>query len=81
MRVPSSGPLFCFADGRPLTCQLLSSTVQYLSHSVDYSGSYSGHSFRIGLATTAASQGLPDYLTRTLDQWFSDTHLLYLHIS
>ena len=30
---PSPGPLFCFTDGRPLTCQLLSSTVQSLLRS------------------------------------------------
>ena len=81
MQGSSPGSLFCFADGHPLTRQLLSSMVQSLPRSVGYSGSYSGHSFWIGAATTVASQGLPDDLTRTFDLWFSDTHLLYLHIS
>ena len=30
MHGPSPGPLFCFTDGRPLTRQLLSSTVESL---------------------------------------------------
>ena len=62
---PSPGPLFCFADGRPLTRQLLSSSVQSLLRSAGYSGHYSGHSFQIGAATTAASRGLPDHLIKT----------------
>ena len=31
-----SAPLICFADGHPLTCKLLSSTVQSLLHSAGY---------------------------------------------
>ena len=46
VRGPSPGPLFCFADGHPLTRQLLSSTVQSLLRSTGYSGHYSGHIFR-----------------------------------
>ena len=62
LRGASHGPLFCYSDGRPLTRQLLSSTVQSMLHAAGYSGSYSGHSFRIGAATTAASKGIPDHL-------------------
>ena len=36
MRGPSPGPLLCLADGRPLTRQLLSSTVQSLLRSAGY---------------------------------------------
>ena len=64
VRGPSPGPLFCFGDGCPLTRQLLSSTVQSLLHSTGFSGDYSGHNFRIGAATTAASRGLPDHLIK-----------------
>ena len=32
LRGPSPGPLFCYADGRPLTRQQLSSTVQAILH-------------------------------------------------
>ena len=50
---PSPGPLFCYTEDRPLTHQLLSSSVQSILHLVGLSGSYSRHSFRIGAARTA----------------------------
>ena len=55
LRGSSEGPLFTFSDGRPLTRQQLSSTVQSILHSAGYTGSYSGHSFRIRAATRAAA--------------------------
>ena len=77
-RGPSPGPLFCYADGRPLTRQQLSSTVQAILHSAGYTGSYSGHSFRIGAATTAATRGIPDHLIKTLGRWSSDAYQRYI---
>ena len=62
-------PLFTFSDDRSLTRQRLSSTVQSILHSAGYTGSYSGHSVRIGAATTAAARGVPDYLIQTLGRW------------
>ena len=59
---PFWGSLFCFADGCPLTHQMLSSTVQSLLHSAGYLGSYSGHNFLIDAASTAAYRALPDHL-------------------
>ena len=50
LRSSAPGPLFKFSDGRPLTRQQLSSSVQSILHGAGYSGSYSGHSFRIGTA-------------------------------
>ena len=58
------GPLFTFSDGSPLTQQQLPSTVQSILHSAGYTGSYSGHSFRIGAATMDAAGGVPDHLPR-----------------
>ena len=75
---PSPGPLFCYVDGRPLTWQQLSSTVQAILHSAGYPGSYSGHSFRIGAATTAAAREIPDHLIKTLGRWSSDAYQLYI---
>ena len=49
------GPLFMVSDGHPLTWQQLSSSVQSTLNGAGYSGSYSGHNFRIGATTTAAA--------------------------
>ena len=78
LRGGAPGPLFCYADGRPLSRQQLSSSVQSILHSAGYTGSYSGHSFRIGAATTAATRGVPDHLIRTLGRWSSDAYQLYI---
>ena len=78
LRGSSEGPLFTFSDGRPLTRQQLSSTVQSILHSAGYTGSYSGHSFRIGAATTAAARGVPDHLIKTLGRWSSDAYQIYI---
>ena len=73
LRGGTPGPLFCYADGRPLSRQQLSSS---LLHSAGYTHSYSGHSFRIGAATTAAARGVPDHLIKTLGWWSSDAYQL-----
>ena len=66
LRGSAPGPLFMFSDGRPLTRQQPSSSLQSILHGAEYSGSYSGHSFRIGAAKTAAARGVPDHLIKTL---------------
>ena len=67
-----------FSDGRPLTRQQLSSSVQSILHGAGYAGLYSGHSFRIGAATTAAARGVPDHLIKTLGHWSSDAYQIYI---
>lgn len=42
---PSLGHCFFYADGHPLTHQLLSSAVESSLHLAGYPGTYSGHSF------------------------------------
>jgi len=78
LRGSAPGPLFIFSDGRPLTRQQLSSSVQSILNEAGYSGSYSGHSFRIGAATTAAARGVPDHLIKTLGRWSSDAYQIYI---
>ena len=55
------GPLFKFADGKPLTkAQFVAKVREALTQAVVDCTPYSGHIFRIGAATTAASQGIEE---------------------
>ena len=78
LRGSAPGPLFMFSDSRPLTRQQLSSSVQSILHGAGYAGSYAGHSFRIGAATTAAAHGVPDHLIKTFGRWSSDGYQIYI---
>ena len=79
MRPQVPGFLFLFHDGttlsRPRLCQELHRVLR--SAGVDVTG-YSGHSFRIGAATTAAKNGLSDSLIQTLGRWKSAAFLEYI---
>ena len=56
---PAPGPLFMFQSGSPLTCSALVSHLQAVLQSAGVSAAaYTGHSFRIGAATTAAKCGV-----------------------
>ena len=72
------GPLFKFVLGTPLTREALvrrlRSALSYFD--VDVS-QYSGHSFRIRAATTAA---LEDSLIKTLGRWQSTAYQLYVRL-
>ena len=75
------GPLFRHETGLPLT---RSSLVTWLKDAVarlGLEGNYSGHSFRIGAATTAAAVVIPDHLIKTLGRWLSDAYQLYIQTS
>ncbi len=80
-RGPSSGPLFKFASEAPLTRVAL---VDHLRQALQQSGfdatAFSGHSFRIGAATTAAKRGIEDSMIQTLGRWKSAAFLAYIKI-
>ena len=78
LRGSAAGPLFIHADGRPLSCQQLSSFLQSKLQAAGILGHYAGHSFRIGATTTAAQRGIPDHLIKALDPWSSDTYQRYI---
>ncbi len=73
------GPLFIFSDGKHLTRQCLVLHLRQALKSVGVDQSrYSGHSFRIGAATTAASVGVEDSAIQMLGRWKSTAYLSYI---
>jgi hypothetical protein len=71
--------LFVFADGTPLQ---YSTFIQMLDARLTAAGldtkGYSGHSLRIGAATTAAAAGVPDWLIKVMGRWQSDCYQRYI---
>ena len=73
------GPFFQFSDGRFLTrSQFVSHLKEALIAAGVDASKYSGHSFRIGAATTAAACGIQDTLIKTLGRWESEAYTLYI---
>ena len=67
VRRDGEGPLFKFADRRYLTKERFTRRIrEALAALGPCSEDYAGHSFRIGMATTAAQVGLEDSTIRTL---------------
>ena len=80
IRSPIPGPLFLLPDGTPLS---RAHFTYHLRQAVQQAGlcpdNFSGHSFRIGAATTAAKAGLPDSLIKSLGRWKSSVFTRYIH--
>ena len=75
------GPLFCHLDGSSLTrSQLVSRLRATLTKAAVKYDNFSGHSFRIGAATTAAAKGLSDLTIQTLGRWRSDSFKRYVRM-
>ena len=72
------GPLFLFQNGRPLSRALLTDWLQQTLASANIPGNFSSHSFRIGAATVAARNGVPDHLIQALGRWSSSAYQLYI---
>ena len=69
---PTPGLLFIFHDGTPLTSQSLVVAMQQALQKTGLEvARFTGHSFHIGTATTAAQVGLSDSLIKALGQWKS----------
>ena len=78
-RGPSAGPFFQFADGSPLTkARFIGEVRSALALAGLDPSSYSGHSFRIGAATSATQAGLEDSTIKALGRWSSTAFLTYL---
>ena len=79
VRPSITGPLFVFKDGSHLTREKLVCCVrQALSAAGMDTKGYSGHSFRIGAATTAALKGVEESVIKMLGRWESSAYQRYL---
>ena len=82
IRPPIPGPLFIFQDGSALTRdKLVTHLRQALAHVGVDASNFSGHSFRIGAATTAALAGFSDSFIQTLGRWKSSAFTAYISTS
>ena len=76
---PTPGPFFCGEDGAPLTKpQFVSLVHEVLTDAGLDATLYSGHSFRLGAATSAAQAGMEDSTIKALGRWSSTAFLLYI---
>ena len=79
VRGNQEGPLFIMADGRRLTRQLFSDSLDNILASLRLdSGEYNTHSFRIGAATSASEAGIPDSTIMMLGRWQSNAYQCYI---
>ena len=71
--------MFRFEDDQPLTRQRLVSKMREVMRRIGIDDQkYSGHSFRIGAATTAACSGIQDSLIKTMGCWETVAYQLYV---
>ncbi len=74
-------PLFITVEGLPLSRSYF---LRHLRIVLGAAGldkeQFSGHSFRIGAATSASRAGIPDHLIQTLGRWSSDCYVRYIRV-
>ena len=63
------GPLFLLVNAQPLSRAILTDWLRQIFSTVGTEGNFSSHSFRIGAATVAARNGIPDHLIQALGRW------------
>lgn len=78
VRGDSPGPLFLLKSGSPLSRTLVTNWLSDILKLANIPGNYSSHSFRIGAATVAARNGVPDHLIQTLGLWSSNAFQGYI---
>ena len=79
IRGDGQGPFFHFVDGSPLTKARFVARVRDALTRAGYTcQNYTGHSFCIGVATTAAAAGIPDSTIQALGQWSSAAFIRYI---
>jgi hypothetical protein len=75
-------PLFCHADGRPITTAEVRTMVKAVMRAAGRDPAlFGGHSLRIGGATAALAAGVSPNLIRLMGRWKSDVYELYCRMS
>ena len=80
-RGSSSGPLFLFADEKPLSRLHVTARLRSILVKAGIQGNFSSQNFRICAATSAHAAGLPVSVIRTLGRWSSGADLVYVPTS
>lgn len=77
-----AGPLFCHFDGRPLSKYQFSALLKKSLAILGLAGAnFKSHSFRIGMATTMAMEGMSDENIKIFGRWKSNSsYLRYIRI-
>ena len=77
--LPNS-PFFLTENGKALCRSYYMMHIKHILARLGYDNShYSGHSMRIGAATSASAARLEDHLIQTLGRWSSDCYKTYIH--
>lgn len=74
----SLGLFFLLQFGSPLTRSLLTSWLRQKLEVAGIPGNFSSHSFRIGAATVAVRNGIPDHVIQKLGRWTSNANQMYI---
>ena len=76
LRGGKNGPLFMEEDGSPLTKPRFVRRIREALAAIGYKKEqFSGHSFRVGAATTAAALKIEDSVIKTLGRWESSAYV------
>jgi hypothetical protein len=77
----SSGPLFQFQEGIPITAYYFNQHLKLLLQAVGLSSDYyKGHSLRIGAATSADTRGVPLSVIQHMGRWKSNAFQHYIRL-
>ena len=75
----ASGPLFMLKNGRILTRQIFSVTLDSLLEEIHFKKeNFNTHSFRVGAATSAEAANMSDTYIQILGRWKSNACKLYI---
>ena len=78
LRADAPGPLFVLQNGQPFSRNILTDWLRQIMASARVPGNFSSHSFRIGAATVAARNGVPDQLIQSTGHCSSNAYQLYI---